>query len=212
MADISSVVPFRDRHEHLRIFLQHMQQFAPQEVEYIVVEQSAGLKFNRGLLLNVGFNVSHRERVIFHDVDLVPDSQLLQQYTQAWPRPVMHFGCRFGRYNNTKTYFGGVVGFCRHAFPGFSNRYFGWGGEDDSLRRRCRHAVGRPTTGAYTDLEFLPHVHQKLDRLDHCTKCTDKWEVRDSECYADDNHHTTNVNFIEVKYDTYACRWVHVQL
>lgn len=212
MTDVSVVIPFRDRHAHLRILLQNMQPMLPPETEYLVVEQSDGRKFNRGLLLNVGFNACTRERVIFHDVDLVPNRDLADQYTSPWPRQVMHFGCRFNRYNNTSAYFGGVTGFVRQAFPGFSNRYYGWGGEDDSLRRRCRHAIGRPTHGAYTDLEFLPTVRSKLDRLDATTKCTDKWEVRDSECYVEDNHHTTQVSFIETHYDAYACRWLHVQL
>ena len=211
MSDVSVVIPFRNRYDHLRILLRNVRDFLPEDTEYVVVEQGPSRKFNRGLLLNVGFNATDRERVIFHDVDLVPDEALASQYSAPWPRPVVHFGCRFQRYNNTSSYFGGVVGFHRHAFPGFSNRYFGWGGEDDSLRRRCRHPVARPTTGAYTDLEFLPTVRNKLDRLDATTKCTDKWEVRDSECYASDNHTTTHVECIETQHDA-TCRWLRVDL
>ena len=210
MSDICIIIPFRDRQRHLDVLLRHLRDMLPDTTEYIVVEQSLGNKFNRGLLLNVGFNATTRDRVIFHDVDLVPSETLAQQYVAPWTRPIVHFGCRFGRYNNTKSYFGGVVGFCRHAFPGFSNRYYGWGGEDDSLLRRCSHSIARPAVGAYTDLEFLPTVRSKLQRLDASTKCMTKWEVRDSECYETDNHNTLDVQFIETQ--THGCRWLHVPL
>ena len=211
--DISIVIPFRNRHQHLLVLLRNLREhLSDKNTEYIVVQQLGSRKFNRGLLLNTGFRVSKGSRVIFHDVDLVPCAVMARQYCDAWPESVVHFGCRFSRYNNTKSYFGGVVGFTRCAFPGFSNRYFGWGGEDDSLRRRVSSRVARPETGAYTDLEFMPTVKQKLNSLTQNTKCMNKWEVRDSEDYTTDNHSTCNVDFIETYSHEFGCRWIDVEL
>ena len=184
--DVCFVIPHRNREEHLRILLQTL----PTQ-QACVVHQQDNCKFNRGALLNIGFMHTDAPTVVFHDCDLVPDDDMLALYMAPWPAPVVHFGCRFTRYNNTHTYFGGVTGFQRQAFPGFSNRYWGWGGEDDSLLKRCKGTrIHRPDTGRYTDLEFLPTARDKLNRLTRDNKCMDKWEVRDSEVFYSDNHNT----------------------
>ena len=185
--DVCFIIPHRNRQQHLQLLLQEL----PSD-SICVVHQTDTLKFNRGALLNLGFLHTDAQAVVFHDCDLVPDAAMLQHYMQPWPTPVVHFGCRFSRYNNTKAYFGGVTGFQRDAFPGFSNRYWGWGGEDDSLLKRCKGMrIHRPETGSYTDLEFLPTARSKLDRLGPHNKCMDKWEVRDSEVFNDSDNHNT---------------------
>ncbi len=212
-SDVSVVVPFRNRHRHLHTWIKEVRDKMPSDTECIVVEQVDARKFNRGLLLNVGYNESSRSRVIFHDCDLIPDRDLLQLYSSPWPAPVVHFGHRFSRYNNSKRYFGGVTGFVRDSFPGFSNKYFGWGGEDDSLYNRCKHFhIRRPTTGSYTDLEFLPHARNKLQTLTKDTKCMDKWELLKADDVATDNHRTIpeSVSVSKTYNRAYKCVWLHV--
>ena len=206
--DVSIVLPFRDRHEHLQTWMRAVRQKFPPTTEVIVVEQSRHRAFNRGLLLNVGFNESKGGRVIFHDCDLVPDDDLLCAYFGDW-HGVTHFGCRFGRYNNSESYFGGVVGFPRALFPGFSNRYFGWGGEDDSLYSRCSHMpIFRPEHGSYTDLEGLQTPRDKLQTLAPEDKCMNKWELRSSDNPNQDNH-TVVQTVSERRYDfAMNCKWV----
>ena len=182
----------------------------PATAELLVVEQSDHRSFNRGLLLNVGFNASKGTRVIMHDCDLLPDDEMLQSYLSPEWQVVTHFGCRFNRYNNSPSYFGGVVGFPRHLFPGFSNLYFGWGGEDDSLFQRCKHApIYRPTRGNYMDLEDMPTPRDKLKTLRTQDKCMNKWELMHTDNPQTDNHTHSNC-LCELTYDFgMDCKWLY---
>ena len=190
LPDVSVIVPYRNRPLHLQTWTKLVADELPGSAEVVIVEQMDSFAFNRGCLLNIGFRYSSGNRVIFHDVDLVPSSDLKQAYCGPWPAPVVHFGCRFSRYNNTKAYFGGVTGFTRSAFPGFPNCFWGWGGEDDVLYRRTRCRIHRPSHGHYTDLEFLPTVKQKLKSLSAGQKCPNRWELKASDDKARDSHLT----------------------
>ena len=71
---------YRDRAEHLKIFLHHMHPiFQRQQIDYriFVIEQTPKEKFNRGLLMNIGFVEANKmddyDCFVFHDVDLVPE-------------------------------------------------------------------------------------------------------------------------------------------
>ena len=70
------VVPYRDREEQLKSFVSHMSEYLSTiDHTIIVVEQSDDNDFNRGKLLNIGFNSAVKEGcdyVVFHDVDLLP--------------------------------------------------------------------------------------------------------------------------------------------
>ena len=186
--DVSVVVPYRNRPHQLSTWEKLVGSRLQGSAEILIVEQADDLPFNRGCLLNIGFRYSRGNRVIFHDVDLVPDDDLLNQYCDPWPTSVVHFGNRFSRYNNTKKYFGGVTGFSRYDFPGFPNCFWGWGGEDDVLFRRTRSAIHRPQSGHYTDLEFLPTVKNKLNTLSRREKCPNRWELKASDHQPTDNH------------------------
>ena len=189
------VVPYRDRRDHLRAFLRHFRKHGPPNLRIVVVEQCDDHPFNRGALLNAGFQeavAGGATRIIFHDVDLIPSTELMLAYFARWPSPVVHFGCRFSRYNNTPTYFGGVVGFVASAFPGFSNRFWGWGGEDDSLYRRTpKHMIHRPLYGSFIDLENIATVRDKLRSLSY--KCMNKRELLRDDNVHTDNHRTLAV-------------------
>ena len=158
----------------------------------VVVEQCDDLPFNRGSLLNSGYCVAREtgaRRVILHDVDLIPDDTLLQMYTEPWPRPVVHFGARFTRYNNSPRYFGGVHGFMQGHFPGYPNHYFGWGGEDDALRKRVHSRdVTYARRGLYLDLEGYVSPRDKLDTLSGEQRCNDRWERLENDAPRADNH------------------------
>lgn len=76
---VAIVVPYRDRPDHLPIFLKNIHPFLmKQQIEYgiFIVEQTADHAFNRAALLNVGFNEALKlhqwDCFIFHDVDLLP--------------------------------------------------------------------------------------------------------------------------------------------
>ncbi len=70
------IVPYRKRPGHLRKFRQSIESYLKdQDYELIVVEQADDLPFNRGNLLNIGFEYAVRQQcdyVVFHDIDMLP--------------------------------------------------------------------------------------------------------------------------------------------
>ena len=186
------IVPFRDLHAaqkraaHLRRFVPHMREYLAalcgeraardgvspdarlNDFSIIIVEQSDDKrKFNRGKLLNAGFELAKREicaaaraagggpracaaaldgaSFVFHDVDLLPQPLIRALYGRLpAPGAPMHIARCWNRYNNNPKYFGGVNAFRWRDFEkinGFPNNYWGWGGEDDELINRV-NAVG----------------------------------------------------------------------
>jgi len=141
---------------------------APRRWHVVVVEQSDdGYKFNRGKLLNVGFHLASKDLgpegrpfggadaapagaepfdiAVMHDVDLIPThGGFAGLYTtpRAGPVPIAK---AWGHYDYDN-YIGGITGFSARLFRtinGYPNNFWGWGGEDDDLKRRLE-AVGYP--------------------------------------------------------------------
>lgn len=139
---LTIIVPFRNREEHLSQFIPHMQKFLltqPVNYEILIVEQEEGKPFNRAKLLNVGVdNSKDSDYYCFHDVDMLP---IDSDYTYC-PVPT-HLASRasqFGWKLPYNEYFGGVTIFDNNSFAkinGYSNEYWGYGGEDDSIFNRC---------------------------------------------------------------------------
>jgi hypothetical protein len=158
---LAIVVPYRDRQRNLRELLTALDTYeglADIPFEIHVVSQADSRLFNRGALLNVGFLLaSHCDYFCFHDVDLVP---LEADY--SFPAGPVHLGRHLSQFGNElpyESYFGGVNLFSKHDFQrinGFSNRYWGWGGEDDDLRLRCERAGMTPLT-RQGRFHSLPH-------------------------------------------------------
>lgn len=143
------IVPFRHRWEHLHVFVREITAYLnkykiPHEI--IVVNQDDGKQFNRGMLLNIGFKharVLRCDYVVFHDVDLVP---IVADYSYS-DHPV-HLATQVEdeisgeRSKPFEQYFGGVTMFPIRDFKkinGYSNKYWGWGFEDDDLFLRCQN-------------------------------------------------------------------------
>lgn len=140
---VAVIVPYRNREEHLQIFLQNMHPFLQaQQLDYgiFVIEQSEKHEFNRGKLFNIGFLEASKEPdfccFIFHDVDILPESP---QHTYGCSEEPRHMCSALDTFRYVLPYpelFGGVVAFTKEQFStvnGYSNMYFGWGGEDDDL-------------------------------------------------------------------------------
>lgn len=215
-SSIAIIVPFRDIHKaqnraaHLHKFMPHMKAFLSKLKAqgkcadyhiYIVEQSNDGRKFNRGKLLNIGFDLAckgtyQKEKsirkphdvFIFHDVDLLPADRLGSYYTQVPTTPI-HIARVWDRYSNNDKYFGGIVSFTKQSMRqinGYPNTFWGWGGEDDEMQKRCE-ALGIQWTGpdtndaslknAITDLEAM-NLKEKLDFLrGHKEwKCNVKWE------------------------------------
>jgi hypothetical protein len=144
---IAIVVPFRDQHAAQQRS-KHLAQFVPYMLMYMgktnlpfhifIIEQSNdGRKFNRGKLLNVGYKIARERRCdafIFHDVDLLPDDDLLKHYRcdgEDFETVPDHIARVWSRYSGNKDYIGGVTAFSSRCFErinGFPNNFWGWGG------------------------------------------------------------------------------------
>jgi len=149
MHKLGIIVPFRERYEHLDKFLKHITSYLNQtdiEYEVIVVKQDDAKLFNRGMLLNIGFKQAKKLKcnyVVFHDVDMLP-IDVDYSYSNIPLHLSTNFELEVGEKERTifDTYFGGVTMFSNDVFEkidGYSNKYWGWGYEDDDLLLRCKH-------------------------------------------------------------------------
>jgi len=226
LADSTSVaiiVPYRDLHAeqqraaHLQKFVPHMNQFLSKLKRrgllsnyhiYIVEQSNDGRKFNRGKLLNIGFDFAKKQKgrnhdvYIFHDVDLLPQDDLGTWYAK-FPKTPLHIARVWDRYSNNPKYMGGVVSFSSSDYKrinGYPNTFWGWGGEDDEMQNRCERLHMRweyPDKGTLVDLEQMD-LSEKLNflRSHKEWKCMVKWEALDE-------HETTwrTNGLADLKYD-----------
>jgi len=141
------VVPYKKRESQLKLFKKEITEFLNSkniDFELIIVEQADDKPFNRGKLLNIGFDNAKKlgcDYVVFHDVDMLP---IKADY--SYPNHPVHLATNFEFNPNVKRiifdeYFGGVTMFPIEDFErinGYSNEYWGWGFEDDNLLYRCK--------------------------------------------------------------------------
>ena len=239
---VAIIVPFRDIHpkqqrkKHLQKFVPFMLDFLSKQLTkgtildyhvYIIEQGNDNRKFNRGKLLNIGFDVARKNKgrrknnngggssaeedqmekmvnhdvFIFHDVDLLPtNEEVLAPYYTQFPTVPIHIARVWDRYSNNPKYFGGIVSFSSSDMKrinGYPNTFWGWGGEDDEMQKRCERLniqwkyptvpknvrnsnVGGKNTPLITDLEEM-NIEQKLAflRSNREWKCNVKWEALD---------------------------------
>jgi predicted glycosyltransferase involved in capsule biosynthesis len=154
---------------------------------YIVEQSNDGRKFNRGKLLNIGFDYARKQNMhdvfIYHDVDLLPQDDLGEWYAK-FPKTPIHIARVWDRYSNNPKYFGGVVSFSSSDYRrinGYPNTFWGWGGEDDEMQKRLENLGMKwewPPKGTLVDLEAMT-LTEKLDflRQNKEWKCMVKWEA-----------------------------------
>jgi hypothetical protein len=179
-AKIAIIVPFRDSEEgkprtaQLNEFVAYMETYlSGHEYKIFVIEQSEdGKKFNRGQLLNIGFDLAKKEgynNFVFHDVDLLPSEELKKYYTTIPTNNPIHIAAVWDRYGSNPKYFGGIVAFSKELFEkinGYPNNFWGWGGEDDELYNRTKKfsRIVKAKEGSIRDLENL-NLEEKLEYL-----------------------------------------------
>ena len=146
---VAVIVPYRDREPHLRAFLLNIHKFLQkQQIEYgiYIVEQAGNQPFNRAMLMNVGAAEAVKQHsdyqcYIFHDVDLLPEDDRNLYTCPIQPR---HMSVSIDSFLYRLPYddiFGGVSAMTVDQFKlvnGFSNLFWGWGGEDDDMANRLR--------------------------------------------------------------------------
>ena len=133
------ILPVRNREENLKEYLEKMIPiFNYQNIDYkiFVIEQSKNNRFNKGKINNIGFLEALKEnknntRFLFNDVDNYPLKRDLIDYNTKI-KGVHHF---FG----SPKWLGGFFMTDKNTFQkvnGYSNNYWGWGGEDKDLLHR----------------------------------------------------------------------------
>ncbi|ESO12870.1 hypothetical protein HELRODRAFT_133632, partial [Helobdella robusta] len=169
------IVPFRDRFDELLEFIPYMKRFLCQQAvrnEIVVINQSDDLRFNRGSLINIGYLIAKHhfgcDYIGMHDVDLLPvNDQLNYSYPSSNPyhvsAPNLHPKYHY------KNFVGGILLIKNEHFEkvnGLSNRFWGWGKEDDEFFKRLKVAslkIERPTN-LDTGNKTFRHIHNKQKR------------------------------------------------
>ncbi|CAF0767088.1 unnamed protein product [Brachionus calyciflorus] len=140
---LAVVVPYRERFEELLVFVPHMSKFlASKSINFkiFVINQVDSFRFNRASLINIGFLTAMKEcdYMVMHDVDLLPLTEKLDySYPLNGPFHVSSSGLH-PEYNYS-TFIGGILIIKKEDFiktNGMSNRYWGWGKEDDDFYNR----------------------------------------------------------------------------
>ena len=167
---LAIIVPYRDRREHLDIFLPHIQSFLKDknfDYKIFVIEQSDDKPFNYGKLCNSAFHLLKDEYdyFCFHDVDMLPTSDKADYSYKKIPT---HLATRVQVHENTLPYLqytGGVFIISKEDFQsinGYSNEYYGWGYTDLDLLFRMEQ------NGIKLDSEYVyPRIdnNYEIDRL-----------------------------------------------
>lgn len=179
--DLGIIVPYRDRDEHLQMFVPHMAAFFSRaatdtggHISIMVVQQELGLEFNRGLINNIGYSLSKDrcDYVCFHDVDYLP---IWADYSEPNGfAPIAWYGAEqttdprgVTTSHNLEFFFGGVVLFRNSDFEkvnGFANAYWGWGYEDVDIFNRC-FLEDVPLTRRKGTFNRLPHINMGYDKF-----------------------------------------------
>lgn len=143
---LSLIIPYRNRLNHLLQFLycfeNHMNKYYSHvSYEFYIIEQFSDFKFNRGKLLNVGFDISKDkcDYFCFHDVDMLPIAESSDYSVVKCPTHMAKHCTQYSYKHPYWSYFGGVTLFDKENYikcQGFSNTMWGWGFEDDDLFSR----------------------------------------------------------------------------
>ena len=201
--DESKTSDKQNRSLHLEQFLNHMDTFIPKLTNYLketkgidsqfditIVEQSQdGQLFNRGALLNAAYTLTidngepEYNSYIFHDVDLLPNDNMISAYSGPYQKDdIVHIASEWARYKNPGKYLGGVTLFGHYVFGainGFPNNYWGWGGEDDELRRR-KEKVSKMPLNTLNPIQLVGKEDGLID-LEDISTAKDKQRVLKSQ-------------------------------
>lgn len=171
------VIPYRNREDQLLQLVPALQRFLrdkPITYSIHVVEQVHDSRlFNRGRLKNIGFDLirHHTDYVCFHDVDMLPEKS-----HYGFPFQPTHVASKVTQYQSQtpyQSYFGGVILFSKNDFiavNGYSNEYWGWGGEDDDLFWRCKYSHLQPIRYIRGEYKSLPHESEDSSKYIECVK------------------------------------------
>jgi hypothetical protein len=135
------ILPVRDREDNIKDYLENMIPiFNYQNIDYkiFIIEQSERKKFNKGKINNIGFIEAIKDnenynRFLFNDIDNYPLKRKIINYNTNI-KGIHHL------FGNPK-WLGGFFMTDKKTFEkinGYSNNFWGWGGEDNDLQNRIK--------------------------------------------------------------------------
>jgi hypothetical protein len=139
------IIPYRNRQAHLSLFIPTLTRYLAKQgfrnYHIYIVEQADSKPFNRAKLLNIGADIAKDTAMyyIFHDVDMRP-----KDVDYRYSLNPCHIATKCSQFNYKMPYpdyFGGVTIFDKEVFysiNGYSNNFWGWGGEDDESVNRVK--------------------------------------------------------------------------
>lgn len=162
MYDNVILIPYRNRKEHLDYFLNHSWKLIKEHLpntKLVIIEQEEGKLFNRGKVLNIGFQEYSDKTKYFitHDVDINPNEQAIKIHYRNDNFDIIRIinphglslGCICKISNSTIK-----------KMNGFPNHIWGWGIEDRALFYRANiiHASISPYNN---DKKLFKLMHHK---------------------------------------------------
>jgi hypothetical protein len=194
------IIPFRDTKDQNRT--EQLQSFIANPVykdkHILVVEQLPGQKFNRGLLLNIGYHfitthVPSIQTFVMHDVDITFPDDFVRAYYGTDDKEIVHLGNAVAsdKYKDSDTFMGRVVKFSKESYKainGFPNTFYGWGGEDDALVYRINEAkytvfrpkeskVGLEMKTENDILESKDNDRKEMSKVENLIADTFQWQM-----------------------------------
>lgn len=175
---LALIVPYRDRFEELKEFVPHMHKYLNKKKinhQIFIINQVDQHRFNRASLINVGFLIARKEScdyIAMHDVDLMPlNIDLNYGYPDLGPfhlsAPHLHPKYHY------KKFVGGILLVSIEQFEelnGLSNKFWGWGREDDEFYMRIvekGYKIYRHGKEITTGYETFKHEHGRERKRDY---------------------------------------------
>tara|TARA_B100000927_G_scaffold220651_1_gene180590 strand:- start:92 stop:793 length:702 start_codon:yes stop_codon:yes gene_type:complete len=168
MFDTIILVPYRDRLEHMKYFVENycplLKKNVPNSKVVFIEQDFSNNYFNRGMLLNIGFDL-YKDKTKFyitHDVDIILNETIIQELFNINNYDVVKI------FTAGKLSFGGIVKFSHDDIfyvNGFPNYIWGWGIEDRVLYYRHKILNKNYRDSNYglekskENIIFLPHKH-----------------------------------------------------
>ena len=135
------IIPYRDREKHLNYFIENtIPLFNKYLKNYkvVVIEQGNNFPFNRGILINIGYDIfkDRTKYIITHDVDINPYKNGIKKFYNK----KVDDNTIMGIYTSFCNTLGGIIKMKANTFKkinGFPNNFWGWGLEDIELQKRA---------------------------------------------------------------------------
>jgi len=145
---LAVIVPFRNRFEQLLQFVPHLHKFLERQSishKIYIINQDDSLRFNRASLINIGYLLSRHDYdyIAMHDVDLLPLNDKLKYSYPGDGTPYHLSSPDLHPKYHYKTFVGGILLITSNDYEtvnGMSNKYWGWGLEDDEFYARLKQA------------------------------------------------------------------------